>query len=215
MVIITKENKKNYNVAGTFSVVGLDNQIILKNNGQPWSGRTTCMSNYYGVIVGAGKYAAVKSQVVWQPDYRILFSPDTESLEPEVPAAPVMIIQDAGENRVLTEEEIKDMEKINIQFKYNNATLPAHIGVQFYEDDDVYVECKLGDNGDEWKKAWFSDIEDWKKYYKASDRLQDLYNALEKSILEALPSEYKYDPDMIFWDKVLTEGKFAMTLGKK
>lgn len=215
MIIITKENKKNYNVAGTFSVVGLDNQVILKNNGQPWSGRTTCMSNYYGVIVGAGKYNAVKSAVVWKPDYKILFSPDVDSPAQEVVAAPVVVIQEAGENRGLTEEEIKDMEKINIQFKYNNATLPAHIGVQFYEDDDVYVECKLGDNGDEWKKVWFSDIEDWKKYYKASDRLQDLYNALEKSILAALPSKYKYDPDMVFWDKVLTEGKFAMTIGKE
>lgn len=214
MVIITKDNKKNYNVAGTFSVVGLDNQIILKNNGQPWSGRTTCMSNYYGVIVGAGKYNAVKSAVVWKPDYRILFSPDTDIPAQEVVAAPVEVIQDAGENREFTEEEIKDMEKINIQFKYNNATLPAHIGVQFYEDDDVYVECKLGDNGDEWKKTWFSDVENWKNYKGAANRLDDLYNALEKSILAALPSKYKYDPDVVMWDKVLTEGKFAMTLMK-
>lgn len=214
MIIITKENKKNYNVAGTFSVVGLDNQIILKNNGQPWSGRTTCMSNYYGVIVGAGKYNAVKSAAVWKPDYRILFSPDTDIPAQEVVEEPVVVIQEVGENMDLTEEEIKDMEKINIQFKYNNATLPAHIGVQFYEDDDVYVECKLGDNGDEWKKTWFADVENWKNYKGAANRLDDLYNALEKSILAALPSKYKYDPDCVFWDKVLTEGKFAMTLMK-
>lgn len=214
MVIITKENKKNYNVAGTFSVVGLDNQIILKNNGQPWSGRTTCMSNYYGVIVGAGKYNAVKSAVVWKPDYKILFSPDVDSPAQEVVEAPVVVIQDAGENRGFTEEEIKDMEKINIQFKYNNATLPAHIGVQFYEDDDVYVECKLGDSLDAWKKTWFKDVEDWKRFRDKESRIDKLHNALEKAILEALPSKYEFDPDCVFWDKLLTEGKFVMTLMK-
>jgi len=210
MIIITKENKKNYGVPGDFLVVGLDNQPILKNNGQPWSGSTTSMSNYYGVIVGAGKYAAVKSQVVWKPEYRILFTPKEEV------AAPQIIVEEVGENRdiVIQEEETKDMEKININFKYNDATLPATIGVQFYEDDDIYVECKLGDSLDAWKKTWFKDVEDWKKFRDKEGRLEKLHNALEKSILAALPSQYKYDPDCVFWDKVLTEGKFVMTLMK-
>ena len=119
MVIITKENKNNY-AAGTFLVVGLDNQPILKNNGKPWSGKTNSISNYYGIIVGAGKYAAVKSGVVWNPDYRIMFTPEVQE-----DITPVIVDQivEAGENTVIPEEHsevIRDMEQIDINFKYNN-----------------------------------------------------------------------------------------------
>lgn len=201
MIIITKENKKHFNIPGTFVVVGLDNAPILKNNGQPWSGTTKSMSNYYGIIVGAGKYKDVKTSATWDPSYRIQFIPNNHE-----PGGENEEKQIEGENTV--------MATLEATFKHEGKTAPIYIDIESEDEEDIYVTCQLGENTEAWKKIWFSDIEDWKKFHKAANRLYDLQIQLEKAIVKAMPSKYKFDPETVIWNKVLTEGCFALRLIK-
>ena len=205
MVIITKENKKNYG-AGTFVVLGLDNQPVLKNNGQPWSGKTNSMSNYYGVIVGAGKYNAVKTSAIWKPEYTISFIPQEDQIPGENKEEEV-VVQDHKEKH---EGELIKMQEYDFDFTYQNKSLPAHVLVELFEDDDLFITCKLGENEDQWKKVWFKDVEDWKKSLQIMPRIEDLHNALEDKILQVVGEDFEYDKDAISWSNLLTEGDFML-----
>lgn len=209
MIIITKENKKNYKTAGTFVVLGLDNQPVLKNNGQPWSGKTNCMSNYYGIIVGAGKYAAVKTSAIWKPEYTIGFIPQegetTEQLQ----------LGENIEEVVEQDHNVKDgaiikMNEYDFDFTYQDKTLPAHVIVELYDDDDLYITCKLGKDKDQWKGVWFEDAKTQKELCKQMNKVEELHMALENSVLETIGDDFEYDKNAISWSNLLTEGDFIM-----
>ena len=75
-IFITKFNRKNYTgVTGTYSVIDSSGNPVLKSNGKPWAGRTYSMGNYYGVIIGSGKYKNVRLGAIWKDGYKIKFEP--------------------------------------------------------------------------------------------------------------------------------------------
>lgn len=77
-IFITKFNRKNYTgVTGTYSVVDSSGNPVLKSNGKPWAGRTYSMGNYYGVIIGSGKYQNVRLGATWKDGYKIKFEPSS------------------------------------------------------------------------------------------------------------------------------------------
>ena len=60
-IFINKLNRKNYiGRQGSYSVLDSSGNPVLKSNGKPWAGKTYSMGNYFGVIIGSGKYRNVK-----------------------------------------------------------------------------------------------------------------------------------------------------------
>lgn len=78
-IFITKDNRKQFMGAkGSYSVVDSGGNPVLKSNGKPWAGKTFSMGNYYGVIVGSGKYQNVKLGAIWKDGYKIKFEPSPD-----------------------------------------------------------------------------------------------------------------------------------------
>ena len=81
-VKITALNRKQYKgVKGTYAVFDQEDKPVLKSNGKPWSGKTLNMGNYYGVIIGSGKYNSVTLGAVWKDGYKIKFLPSEQQEE--------------------------------------------------------------------------------------------------------------------------------------
>jgi len=82
-IFITKYNRKNFKgTPGKYAVLDSSNNPVLKSNGKPWAGRTYSMGNYFGVIVGSGKYQNVRLGAVWKDGYKIKFEPsDNQPLQ--------------------------------------------------------------------------------------------------------------------------------------
>lgn len=75
-VFVTHVNRKNFmGIKGIYNVIDKEGNPVLKNNGKPWSGRTFSMGNYFGVIVGSGKYQNVRLGATWKEGYKIKFTP--------------------------------------------------------------------------------------------------------------------------------------------
>lgn len=75
-IFINKTNRKNYmGISGKYAVIDSSGNPVLKSNGKPWAGRTYSMGNYFGVIVGSGKYNCVKLGATWKDGYKIKFEP--------------------------------------------------------------------------------------------------------------------------------------------
>ena len=77
-VIVTKENRLQFVAKkGTYQVMNNETPI-LKRNGKPWTGKTLNMGNYFGVIIGSGKYDRVKLSTPWNDNYTIVFTEDKQ-----------------------------------------------------------------------------------------------------------------------------------------
>lgn len=75
-IFVTKYNRRNFmGKKGTYSVLDSSGSPVLKSNGKPWAGRTYSMGNYFGVIVGSGKYQNVRLGAAWKDGYKIKFEP--------------------------------------------------------------------------------------------------------------------------------------------
>ena len=75
-IFINKYNRKNFmGSSGTYAVLDYSCNPVLKSNGKPWAGRTYSMGNYFGIIVGSGKYRNVKLGATWKDGYKIKFEP--------------------------------------------------------------------------------------------------------------------------------------------
>lgn len=74
-VEVTKENRMKFvGKKGVYQIMNRNDEPVLKRNGKPWTGKTLNMGNYYGVLVGSGKYKQVKLSTPWIPSYKILFT---------------------------------------------------------------------------------------------------------------------------------------------
>lgn len=73
-VIINKENRGKYvGKQGTYQVMKGD-EPVLKRNGKPWTGKTLNMGNYYGILIGSGKYKNVRLAQTWNESYTVVFT---------------------------------------------------------------------------------------------------------------------------------------------
>ena len=102
------------------------------------------------------------------------------------------------------------MNEYDFDFTYQDKTLPAHVIVELYDDDDLYITCKLGEDKNQWKGVWFEDAKTQKELYKQMNKVEELHMALENSVLETIGNDFEYDKNAISWSNLLTEGDFIM-----